>query len=248
MTGWIDVAARRWQQTLLGLLAALALLSAANCKEEATDLRLIVTKVEGDVRLQRDSQERQLKLGDLLERRDVILTGKDSWVDLRSGTIGVLRLKAESRIEVADFERRLDIRQTAGRSLFAFEKLGGQTEVSIQTPTIVAAVRGTSFGVAVQEEDARVAVLSGAVEVQSGEQRLAVAALSEARSGGDRPLRSAALSREARSDLREIIEIESIGDLSEFAEIQSRLTDMELSESGDGSVDQLPPRNIREER
>lgn len=237
-----------WRTALIVLLAIAFTHAAGGCKEEGLDLSLVVTRVQGEVSAERGGQKRALRIGDRLDKGDVIVTGPTSLVDLRSGKIGVFRIKENARVEVAELTGRLEFKQDSGRSLFAFDQLEGRTEVQVRTPTVVAAVRGTSFAVAVGELKARIAVLSGAVLVQQGEQSVAVEALQEVESAGDGELEADALSRDAKGDLREIVEIESIGELSEFAEIQNRLTDMDIGDEAGAAADRLPPRTIREER
>lgn len=98
----------------------------------------------------------ELYSGDLLE------TLRESRATLVYGDGTTMRLKERTLIEV----QPMSIKVFKGKTWYKFTKRG--TEFKIETPTLVAGIRGTEFEVAVSSrKKASVSVLAGAVSVNS---------------------------------------------------------------------------------
>ena len=103
------------------------------------------------------------KVGELVRVGDVLQTGPDSSVELRwMRWAGGMRLKVgpESRFTIvraifnsSDEREESRLRLDRGRIWIRLRKaLSGRSKFEVETPTVVAAVRGTVFGVVVAED------------------------------------------------------------------------------------------------
>ncbi len=83
--------------------------------------------------------------------QDVIQTGPDSAAELQVREMGIVRLGENSRLKLGDLssQGRLNIQMQKGRAGFLMKRLKPNSEFRVSTPTVIAAVRGTSFLVGV---------------------------------------------------------------------------------------------------
>ncbi len=158
LLGWLAVAATAGvslAQTLPGVP------SAAAAK---------VTTLTGQVSVLRDSYPWALQAGDSVELQQVIITGEDGYAQLRVSDGSTFEVFPNSRVSFRNnpgsMRDLLDL--WIGRVKIHIQKWGGQPNPNrIHTPSAVISVRGTTFDVAVEEDDSTlVAVEEGQVAVQ----------------------------------------------------------------------------------
>jgi hypothetical protein len=154
-------------KTLLTTCLAFAVLVAPVCAQEETwDTR--ITGVSGEVTVRPvDGTPEVSGVTDMpLEEGDVVVVAEDASAEvaLDGGSLITVREKSELKIEKAakgDSTFFLSI----GSLLAKISKLG-TARLRVRTPTAVAAVRGTEFGVEVDGDDSHVGVFDeGKVEV-----------------------------------------------------------------------------------
>ena len=154
--------ARRLPAYLLGL--ALCVLHAT---ASAADADIQVVSVRGDVRITASGTEFAAKAGSTLELPSTLRTGRDGATDLRQGdtTIGIgpgteLNFPAPAMPDAA-VER---IVQPLGN---AFYDVGprGNRRLRVETPYLVAVIKGTQFNVAVEPDSSTISLYEGSLDV-----------------------------------------------------------------------------------
>jgi len=137
----------------------------------------------GEVMLVRGGESRPLMEGSALGPGDAIVTKARSLADVAVGDSVTVRIRENTRMEISGLLGEggaLDLRTevSAGSSIFNFRRLAKGDRAAISTPTSVAGVRGTTFGVSVREDGgARYEVLEGRISVRS---RVTLAAIGAA--------------------------------------------------------------------
>ena len=164
-----------WKQRgIAGLVLSLAVaLIAVQCNKKAGDTAanrsMVVVFVTGDVRVIRgdSGNEEPLKVGQVVRPNDQIKTTQGK-VDLQTRTGSAIRISESTTLTVASLaggeggETRLKMNH--GGILANVQKASSAEEFSVVTPTAVAGVRGTKFGVNVAEDGRpRVKVIEGKV-------------------------------------------------------------------------------------
>ena len=123
----------------------------------------------GDVKITGERGDIQIKQGDLLNINDIIITGDKSFIDILYGSSGVVRVNENSKVSIAAIPDKDNnsavLNMEKGKVLVALAKLK-KTDFNVKTPTLVAAVRGTSFSVVNDKSGAKVSVLKGTVAAQ----------------------------------------------------------------------------------
>ena len=128
--------------------------------------------VSGDVRVIRDGHERPLGAGDTVSRGDILVAGRDSSADIRFRNSLQMRILGGSRISLRNVDmtergRKFDVLASSGGCVIQVGTLVEGESVSVHTPTSVAVVRGTVFGVRIGETGAvRYEVFEGRVRVR----------------------------------------------------------------------------------
>lgn len=93
-----------------------------------------------------------------LTHNDSIRTGPDSWADLRVGMVGGVKIKENSEIKLSELSSNPDgseniiLYMTIGEMLVDVRGIQKGSDFQVQTPTTVAAVRGTIYNVKVEGE------------------------------------------------------------------------------------------------
>jgi hypothetical protein len=151
------------------VLAPLAVLLAAS-EVMAQEARIV--SLSGTVSVARGRQApRPLALADAIQNGDELITGSNSEAVIRAPDGSTVHLFPDSHVIFS--EQSLDLREflhlVLGSVKVQIEKLTGRANPHrVTTPTAVIAVRGTTFSVFVDEEDATlVAVDEGAVAVSA---------------------------------------------------------------------------------
>ncbi|PKL36183.1 MAG: hypothetical protein CVV44_18370 [Spirochaetae bacterium HGW-Spirochaetae-1] len=148
-------------------LISIALLTGFfSCSKEQVDEYAMITFMLGDVLKNNIAVE----IGSLIKEKDIIVTGADSFCDVRIGG-SIIRIKEKSNATISNLMRKGDMEDTTvglgvGKMLCKPKKLLKSEKFIVKTPTAVAAVRGTTFTI---EADAmkttRIKVFNGKVKV-----------------------------------------------------------------------------------
>jgi uncharacterized membrane protein YgcG len=150
-------------------LAAAVLLGVCAVSGFADDAAAKVVTMNGQVSVLRDSSQSQwaLHLGDAVQPRQVIVTGPDGYALLQVSDGSTFEVFPNARVVFRDtpgnWKDLLEV--LLGRVKIHIQKLGGQPNYNkVRTPTAVISVRGTTFDVSVEDEDA-----TTLVSVEEGE-------------------------------------------------------------------------------
>ncbi|MGH8243316.1 MAG: FecR domain-containing protein [Steroidobacteraceae bacterium] len=136
---------------------------------------IVVVTVQGEVQIASGGRTTPARAGAALELPASLRTGRDGSADLRQGdtTIGV---GPETRLEFpapAASERALErVVQPAGN---AFYDVGpqGNRRLRVETPLLVAVIKGTQFNVAVGPDSSTISLFEGRLEVLATESGIA---------------------------------------------------------------------------
>ena len=129
-----------------------------------------VMELTGQVSVLKDATPWALNVGDLVQVRQLIMTGPDGQARFRVSDGSTFDVYPNSRVvfrkDAPNWRDLLDV--LVGRVKVHIEHLYGPNPNKIQTPTAVISVRGTTFDVSVEDEDesTTVEVEEGLVEVQ----------------------------------------------------------------------------------
>ncbi|MFP4268301.1 MAG: PQQ-binding-like beta-propeller repeat protein, partial [Spirochaetaceae bacterium] len=130
----------------------------------------LVTFIAGDAWKIADGEETFIDIGDHLEVDDTLQVDT-GYVELQLGSIGTIRVQEGSTIILEKLildpeSAHIDIEVSSGSLLNRVERLAGTERYEVRTPTATMGVRGTEFGVDVEEgKQTRVAVREGRVSV-----------------------------------------------------------------------------------
>ncbi|MEI7011351.1 FecR family protein [Leptospira licerasiae] len=135
---------------------------------EGTLLKAAVVFVKGEAKNVKEAPV-ALHLGDILSEGDRIVTGKGGSIDIGLTDSSVIRLKENSELVLKSLRQtdasQIRISLMSGKILNLVEKEKKNANYFVDTPTVVAAVRGTSFEVNASDKESSVFVVEGAVEV-----------------------------------------------------------------------------------
>ena len=130
-----------------------------------------VITLNGQVSVLRDEAPWVLNLGDSVQPRQIIVTGPDGFAVFQVSDGSTFEVFPNARVvfreNAGSWRDLLDL--LLGRVKVHIQKLGGQPNYNrVRTPTAVISVRGTTFDVAIEDEDdtTLVSVEEGLVGVQ----------------------------------------------------------------------------------
>ncbi|HTL71559.1 MAG TPA: FecR domain-containing protein [Candidatus Eisenbacteria bacterium] len=151
------------------LLASIALLFAGAAPASAGDVRLVKTR--GDVVILRGEKLLTASSGMRCRRGDQVLTRGPAEADLAWGGLWGCRMLDSTILSVTGTDpASMAVRLEKGFMLFRFRRLPPDCAFNLDTPTAIAAVRGTQFAVRVTDEGGRnratFAVLKGKLRVE----------------------------------------------------------------------------------
>ncbi|MBI2681252.1 MAG: FecR domain-containing protein [Candidatus Solibacter usitatus] len=151
------------------LIAALAVCAISACAQTSAAARL--RSLTGQVSVLRDSSPWALSVGDAVQPSQIILSGPDGFAVFEVSDGSTFEVFPNSRVVFRDnranWKDLLEV--LIGRVKIHIQKLGGQPNYNkVRTPTAVISVRGTTFDVSVEDEDATTLVMveEGLVAVQ----------------------------------------------------------------------------------
>lgn len=132
------------------------------------------TFVFGDAVVKRDSGSGLLKMGEAINDNDIIVTGDRSFADLTFRGEVNIRIKEKTSMQISKLLKTgnsnllCDIELFKGKALLDFKKLSRWDNANIKTPTSVAGIRGTRFGIMVTEDKSvRYEVSQGKISVKN---------------------------------------------------------------------------------
>ena len=136
-----------------------------------------ITFVYGDVKVQKaeNAELVPLNLGDLVSQGSRIQTGKASTVEVVFDDKNSIFLKSNTILGITTSEKRgasyraNKLYLAIGRIITKLKKVtGSDSRINIDTPSAIASVRGTEFGVSTDEEEStRTEVFTGTVNVSA---------------------------------------------------------------------------------
>lgn len=150
------------------LSAALALPALAGEPGERWDARVVSASGEVTVHPADGSAETAAEEGMPLDQGDRVVTASGAWAEIGfdGGSLVTLRENSDFTLERTETDSSSFL-LSLGSLLAKIEKLGAR-QLRVRTPTAVAAVRGTEFGVEVEDDQTHVGVYDeGQVEVLS---------------------------------------------------------------------------------
>lgn len=137
----------------------------------AAGARTVASNLQGSATVTRDGQAQPVAVGTAFGKKDVIRTGPDCTLDLAMNDVAGCRLLAASECTLMRTgKRNMHVNVTNGNAILNLKKLSPGSTFKVETPTAVAAVRGTQFWGRVGNDAANnpvttFAVRTGAVEV-----------------------------------------------------------------------------------
>jgi hypothetical protein len=156
---------------LVSLLAATGTICSAQLFPQSSESAAKVISLTGQVSVLRDSEPWALNVGDLVQIQQVIVTGPDGMAKFQVSDGSEFEVYPNSNVvfrkNPGNWRDLLDV--FVGRVKIHIQKLGGQPNPNrILTPTAVISVRGTTFDVAVDDDDeaTTVSVEEGTVDVR----------------------------------------------------------------------------------
>lgn len=165
----------------LTLLTGVAIFAVVACKEKketptktASHAAIVAFTSGKEVKLITAKGEIAAAKGVLLQESDKVITGKKSQVDLVLPNKILIRIDQNSTVEMREFAQleggaqRDRLMLQRGTVFAKVAKLDKKSSFAIQTPTLVAGVRGTQFLTEADESGkGKVAVIEGMVGVES---------------------------------------------------------------------------------
>lgn len=142
------------------------------CGEQATpkaySLTGVFTNVKGEVTV----NQKKVRVGTRVTKNSTIKVAKKSLAVIQFSTGALITLKAKAKLEIQKLAMNdanipeISLKQTAGSSFSRINK--GKAQYTMNTPTAVAGVRGTSFSVSVsKDKKTKIRLLKGKVVVKS---------------------------------------------------------------------------------
>jgi hypothetical protein len=131
------------------LLAALALFSSFLClttSGSAEGEKIMISSMQGSALIVRDGQEIAAAEGLSCQTNDILKTTPTCVLDITMNDQLGCRVLASSEVEIADAKEKLmRLKLGRGNVILNVNKLAKDVEFSVETPTAIAAVRGTQF-------------------------------------------------------------------------------------------------------
>ncbi|MCE9596327.1 MAG: FecR family protein [Spirochaetia bacterium] len=144
---------------------------------QRTESRLSrITFARGEIYLIRQgSSPVPIEAGAILQHKDTLRTGKDSYAEVMVQNVGLFRLSENSELNMEELQAndKTIIRLDKGKAGFFLLKLIPNQQVGVKLPTAVAGVRGTKFLVAA-DGASKVALFGGAVQVENEQKQSVV--------------------------------------------------------------------------
>ena len=125
-----------------------------------------IASVEGQVQIIRGSQTLEAKPGMDVREKDILKTAAGSTVDYSVNKVAGVRLNESSEEEITSAkDTEMQIKLKSGKSIINLAKLPAGSKFKVETPTAIAAARGTQFMCAAFGSESSFAVRDGVVDV-----------------------------------------------------------------------------------
>ena len=158
---------RRWSVRLLACASLLAA-PAANAIDSGD---IVVVSTKGEVHITVNGAPRKVSAGGVLELPATVRTGRDGNIEIRQGASSV-NVGPETLLEFPALEKRgapIDrIQQPRGNAFYNIGKREGR-KLRVETPYLVAVIKGTQFNVAAQDETTTISLFEGLLEVRASD-------------------------------------------------------------------------------
>ncbi len=159
-------------KTLLGFIFICIQLLLAASGTAAENKIGVVTAQEGNVQLLRGDHVYLAKVGVEIQSDDILITGKNSSVQLEMIDKSILKLGAKSRLLLADYKVRKDksvikatVEVLSGWLRFVVNKLRKDSDYEFNTPVMTIGVRGTEGIIEAENKTGGLFLQEGAVQV-----------------------------------------------------------------------------------
>lgn len=201
-----------------------------------------VTEVNGKVMLSSgNSVNLALKEGDFVLIDDKISTAKGASVSVKIEGFGVFTIKENTAVVIKDMVNRsgkMEMKLSQGSLLFGIKKLFKiDAPVKVETPTAVAAVRGTAFTISSKEEGTHIAVLAGEVAVKNDEGEQSISELQEANIGKDGFVEVVQIKETSFDTVKELLGVKDIGTIKDVGDLEGNLERLSLMLEDKGESD-----------
>jgi len=165
------------------ILSSMLILSCRKAEEEqfaesgaaepaaATPKKALVTFISGVSFVLQQNDWQPLGIGDFLQGGDTVKVAENSYCELQFGNLAAVRIEANTILAIEELflesgAGNIALNIAAGSTLFKVGKLRGDQKFDIKTLTAVMGVRGTRFGIRVNEKGGTLlAVKSGALQI-----------------------------------------------------------------------------------
>ena len=132
---------------------------------------IVVDSTRGEARLTQAGKERDIRRGQVVLVPSTLRTGRDGLVDLRQGATTV-NVGPETVLDFPAAQPRGEpverIVQSQGNAFYDVGKREGR-KLRVETPYLVAVIKGTQFSVSVQAESTSISLLEGSLEILSSD-------------------------------------------------------------------------------
>ncbi|MCF7927795.1 MAG: PQQ-binding-like beta-propeller repeat protein [Spirochaetales bacterium] len=134
----------------------------------------LITFISGEADIVHQGESYYAEIGEFLEQEDTLIVYEGSYVELQFGETAVCRVQenteiAMEKIQFAPGETDVKMGMEVGSVLTKVQKLAGNEKFKVKTETAVCGVRGTEFGVTVdQQKKTKLAVQEGEVSIMPG--------------------------------------------------------------------------------
>ena len=148
------------------LFITFILIVVLGCSKDQIDEYAVISFMIGDVK----KNNATVEIGDVIKEKDIIITGSDSFCDVKIGG-SIIRIKAKSKVIISSLLRTNNVEKTSlgldiGKMLCKPKKLLKSESFIVKTPTAVAGVRGTKFIVEADKfKTTRIKVFSGKLKI-----------------------------------------------------------------------------------
>jgi len=198
-----------WKSVFLGAIIILLLFSSWGCQQQKGSVsptrsteavvveselppveapqytQAMITFISGEVLVALNNDWQEAQIGDFVEQDDILRVGEESYCELQFGDTGALRIQDNTEVLLQDIllnpdESNVGVKIAAGSILAKVSKLTGNDKFSVKTESAVCGVRGTEFGVTVNDDgstklavkEGKVAVLPATVDVDEIKDKL----------------------------------------------------------------------------
>ncbi len=153
---------------LLVLLAGVTHVAIAAAADSPDPQAIVVTAVKGEVSVTSAGHARAVQKGTVIELPATIRTGAHSSLDLRQDRTTV-SIAADTSVEIPATVSGPQLERIVQMGGNAFYNVGKREskKLRVETPYLVAVIKGTQFNVAVQPEGATVSLFEGRLEVRA---------------------------------------------------------------------------------